>query len=99
MPNYEYKCKACEHRFEIWQNVGEAAPPCPECGAEVKKIFHAPPLHFKGSGFYVTDLASEKKAKTASKPAEASTESAPEAKTETKTDSGSASDKSTPAAT
>ncbi len=107
MPNYEYKCKSCEHRFEIWQAVGEAAPPCPECGAEVKKVLHAPKLHFKGSGFYVTDLAAEKKSKTASKPVETSSESAPEvkteakseAKTETKSDSGTASDKTTPAAT
>ena len=107
MPNYEYKCKTCEHRFEIWQAVGEAAPPCPECGSEVKKVLHVPKLHFKGSGFYVTDLASEKKAKAGSKPAESTSESASEtksnaasdaksdakteAKSETKSDSGSAS--------
>jgi putative FmdB family regulatory protein len=62
MPNYEYQCKACNNKFEIWQAVGEAAPPCPECAGEVKKILHVPKLHFKGSGFYVTDLRAEKSA-------------------------------------
>lgn len=85
MPNYEYQCKTCEHRFEIWQAVGEAPPPCEKCGAEVKKIFQPPRLHFKGSGFYVTDLAAEKKsrAKTSEAKSEDTTETKSESKTET----------------
>jgi len=80
VPNYEYQCKTCEHQFEIWQAVGEAAPPCPECGAEVKKVFHPPRIHFKGSGFYITDLRAEKnKAKSSG---EAKSEAASEAKSE-----------------
>ena len=64
MPNYEYKCSECDIKFELWQEVGSAAPPCQQCGGSVRKVLHAPKLHFKGSGFYVTDLASEKKAKS-----------------------------------
>lgn len=60
MPNYEYRCTECAHLFELWQKVGEAAPACPECGSAVKKVFHAPRVIFKGSGFYVTDLRAEK---------------------------------------
>jgi putative FmdB family regulatory protein len=60
VPNYEYECKQCAHRFELWQSVGEDAPPCPECKSEVKKVFHVPRVIFKGSGFYVTDLRAEK---------------------------------------
>jgi putative FmdB family regulatory protein len=60
VPNYEYECTQCAHRFELWQSVGEDAPPCPECKSEVKKIFHVPRVIFKGSGFYVTDLRAEK---------------------------------------
>ncbi len=60
MPNYEYECTQCAHRFEVWQSVGEDAPPCPECKSEVKKVFHVPRVIFKGSGFYVTDLRAEK---------------------------------------
>lgn len=87
MPNYEYQCKTCEYRFEIWQPVGEAPPPCEKCGAEVKKIFQPPRLHFKGSGFYVTDLAAEKKSrtKTSETKSEDTTETKSEPKTETAT--------------
>jgi putative FmdB family regulatory protein len=61
VPNYEYQCTKCDNVFELWQNVGEAAPPCPQCAAtEVKKVFHPPRVHFKGSGFYLTDLRAEK---------------------------------------
>ena len=60
MPNYEYECTQCARRFEVWQSVGEAAPPCAECKGEVKKVFHVPRVIFKGSGFYVTDLRAEK---------------------------------------
>ncbi|HVF84666.1 MAG TPA: FmdB family zinc ribbon protein [Abditibacteriaceae bacterium] len=66
MPNYEYQCTACDHIFELWQPVGEAAPACPECESAVKKIFHAPRVIFKGSGFYVTDLRAEKSASQSS---------------------------------
>jgi putative FmdB family regulatory protein len=84
VPNYEYQCKTCEHRFEIWQAVGEAPPPCEKCGAEVKKIFQPPRLHFKGSGFYVTDLAAEKKSRT--KASETKSETKTEATAETKSE-------------
>jgi putative FmdB family regulatory protein len=56
VPLYDYKCTACEHRYEMRQ--GFDAPPrqkCPVCGEEAKRVLHAPPIVFKGSGFYVTD--------------------------------------------
>ena len=92
MPNYEYECTQCAHRFEVWQSVGEDAPACENCRSEVKKVFHVPRVIFKGSGFYVTDLRAEKggssKTSTESNGA-AKTESAAktEAKTESKTES------------
>jgi putative FmdB family regulatory protein len=55
MPTYEYKCKKCDHQFELWQEVGAEAPQCPECGAEVQKVFHPIRTIYKGSGFYITD--------------------------------------------
>lgn len=66
MPNYEYECTKCSHRFEIWQSVGEAAPDCPECGAPVRKIFHPIRTIYKGSGFYITDSRSESSSKSSS---------------------------------
>jgi putative FmdB family regulatory protein len=81
LPNYEYQCTECQHLFEIWQPVGEAAPNCPECGSAVKKIFHAPRVIFKGSGFYVTDLRAEKEKSSGS-----SAKPAAESSTETKSE-------------
>jgi len=85
VPNYEYKCTQCDKVFELWQPVGEAAPPCPDCASQVKKVFHPPRVIFKGSGFYVTDLRAENDAKS-KKPEK--TEAATAA-TDTKTESKS----------
>jgi len=34
MPLYEYRCAACDHRFEILQRMGEGSEglACPRCG-------------------------------------------------------------------
>jgi putative FmdB family regulatory protein len=62
MPIYEYVCQKCERRTEVIQQVGERSIRiCPHCGGRVKKAFAAPAVHFKGSGFYVTDYARAKK--------------------------------------
>jgi putative FmdB family regulatory protein len=62
MPIYEYVCQKCERRTEVIQQVGEKfIRICPHCGGKVKKAFSAPAVHFKGSGFYVTDYARAKK--------------------------------------
>jgi len=59
VPIYEYECKKCHHRFEKIQKVSD--PPirkCPECGgSRVEKLMSSPAVHFKGSGWYVTDYA------------------------------------------
>jgi putative FmdB family regulatory protein len=96
VPNYEYECKQCAHRFELWQSVGEDAPPCPECKSEVKKVFHVPRVIFKGSGFYVTDLRAEKGGKSSSaaasegsKPADAPASESKGSDTKSENSSGS----------
>lgn len=33
MPLYDFRCRACETRFEA-RAAADALPPCPECGAE-----------------------------------------------------------------
>ena len=57
MPTYEYRCKACGHHLEIVQGFNDdALTTCPDCGAEqLRKVFAAPGIAFKGSGFYKTD--------------------------------------------
>lgn len=60
MPLYEYECQKCGERVEIIQKISD--PPyehCPKCGGDMKKLFSAPAIQFKGSGFYKTDYASK----------------------------------------
>src|SRR5277367_763306 len=63
MPLYEYRCKACGHRFEKIQSF--SAPDekeCPVCEGEVERLISAPAVHFSGSGFYSTDYPSKSSA-------------------------------------
>ena len=58
MPLYEYACERCSHRFERIQKFSD--PPCescPECDGPVHKLLSSPAIHFKGSGWYITDYA------------------------------------------
>ena len=61
MPTYEYECKACDHRFDLWQRMtDDPIKECPECGGEVRRLVSAGAgIIFKGSGFYATDYRSE----------------------------------------
>ncbi|MBN1317346.1 MAG: zinc ribbon domain-containing protein [Anaerolineales bacterium] len=56
MPLYEYICPHCGRRFDVRQGFND--PPvenCPVCKHTVKRVLGHPAIHFKGSGFYVTD--------------------------------------------
>ncbi len=56
MPTYEYVCKSCERRFDVFQSFSEEPlTRCEVCGGEVKKVFGSVGILFKGSGFYKTD--------------------------------------------
>ena len=71
MPTYEYRCKDCGHAFEIVQPMkDDALSVCPECGGVLRKVFGAPMISFKGSGFYATDHG--KKSKSSEKSSEKS---------------------------
>lgn len=59
MPLYEYRCKSCDHQFEIQQSFSDdALTECPECGGDLRKVFNAVGISFKGSGFYKNDSRS-----------------------------------------
>ena len=88
MPTYEYKCRACDHRFEAFQSMTEdPVKLCPSCGKEdVERLISAGGgLIFKGSGFYITDYRSDSYKKAADK-------DKPTADTKPKSDSKSNSD-------
>ena len=76
MPTYQYRCTECANELEAVQKFTD--PPlteCPECGSDLRKVFSAVGVVFKGSGFYATDSRSKGKA-NAAKPAEAKSEPA-----------------------
>ena len=62
MPLYEYECESCGHRFELIQRFADPpAERCASCGkGPIHKLLSAPAIHFKGTGWYVTDYANKK---------------------------------------
>jgi putative FmdB family regulatory protein len=58
MPLYEYECLTCAQRFERIQKFSDPlVDVCPKCGGVVRKLLSSPAIHFKGSGWYITDYA------------------------------------------
>jgi putative FmdB family regulatory protein len=71
MPTYEYRCRDCGEPLEVVQSFTDGPlTMCPACGGELRKVFQAVGIAFKGSGFYKTD--SRKPAKAASSSGSAS---------------------------
>jgi putative FmdB family regulatory protein len=61
MPTYEYECQQCHERVEAVQKFTDAAlTVCPHCGGELRKVFSAVGIVFKGSGFYKNDSRGSK---------------------------------------
>ena len=61
MPTYDYRCDACDHGWELFQQMtAEPVKKCPECGkAKARRLIGAGAgIVFKGSGFYQTDYRS-----------------------------------------
>ena len=61
MPTYEYECRACSHRYEVFQGIKEGTlRKCPECSRlQLRRIIGTGGgIIFKGSGFYQTDYRS-----------------------------------------
>lgn len=56
MPTYQYRGIQCDHEFEVRQSFSEdPVTSCTVCGQPVRRVIHASPVVFKGSGWYVTD--------------------------------------------
>jgi putative FmdB family regulatory protein len=67
MPTYAYRCPACGHEFEKFQKItANRRPRCPSCGTAVERVITGGAgLHFKGSGFYITDYKKSPSSETA----------------------------------
>jgi putative FmdB family regulatory protein len=107
VPRYDYKCVECESEFELVQSFAEAGKGvCPACSGAGRRLFHAVPVIYKGSGFYTTDYGRPKRTvenggKEASDSKVGSSESSSsskDAKTTPSEPSGSSESKSAPAA-
>lgn len=99
MPNYDYECQDCGHRFEVFQSMNDPKlTDCPQegCGGSVKRLLGTGGgILFKGSGFYETDYRSssyQEGAKAEKKSSETKSESKSEPKKESKADSGKKAD-------
>ena len=58
MPIYEFECRKCKAHIEVFQKMSDRPPTkCSKCGGRLEKMFSAPAIQFKGSGWYVTDYA------------------------------------------
>ena len=56
MPTYAYSCTGCGNRYEKRESFSAPArQKCPKCGKTANRVLFAPPIVFKGSGFYKTD--------------------------------------------
>lgn len=57
MPTYDYICTNCNYEFEEFQKMSDPLlAVCPRCKGKLRrKIGAGAGLHFKGSGFYITD--------------------------------------------
>lgn len=89
MPTYQYRCTECATDLEAVQSfTDDPLTTCPECQGNLRKVFSAVGVVFKGSGFYATDSRSKGKA-NAAMPGESSSS----AKTETAKESTPKADK------
>lgn len=63
MPIYEYR-RADGTTFEVIQKfTDDPLTKDPETGEPVERVYTAPAIHFKGSGFHNTDYSSNRRAK------------------------------------
>jgi putative FmdB family regulatory protein len=57
MPTYNFVCETCGSKFEKFMRFSESllTVECPNHHTQVRRVFSAPAVVFKGKGFYVTD--------------------------------------------
>ncbi|MFD1940357.1 MULTISPECIES: FmdB family zinc ribbon protein [Nonomuraea] len=76
MPTYQYVCNDCGEPLEVVQKFSDdALTVCPNCEGQLRKVFSAVGIVFKGSGFYRTDNRSSSSTTTSTTTPAKSTES------------------------
>ncbi|MGW6200983.1 FmdB family zinc ribbon protein [Kribbella sp. NPDC055110] len=68
MPTYQYQCTDCGEALEVRQSfTDDALTVCPNCQGNLRKVFNAVGVVFKGSGFYRNDSRSSGKSSVPAK--------------------------------
>ncbi|MFI7452737.1 FmdB family zinc ribbon protein [Nonomuraea sp. NPDC049714] len=82
MPTYQYACNDCGEQLEVVQKFSDdTLTVCPSCEGNLRKVFSAVGIVFKGSGFYRTDnRSSSTSSAPSSKPAETGSSSSSDSK-------------------
>jgi putative FmdB family regulatory protein len=76
VPKYQYQCKDCGEALEVQQSfTDDALTVCPTCGGDLRKVFNAVGVVFKGSGFYRNDSRSTSSSSDAAKPSSSDSKS------------------------
>jgi putative FmdB family regulatory protein len=90
VPTYQYSCTACGSALEAQQSFSDdPLTVCPECGGNLRKVFSAVGVVFKGSGFYRND---SRAASNGAKTSESSSDSSKSESASSGSDSGSSKD-------
>jgi putative FmdB family regulatory protein len=98
MPIYEYRCQK-GHTFDTMQRFSDdAIDTCEVCGGPASRVFRAPAVHFKGSGFYNTDYGTRKRSRENEAHKQSSKASESSKSSDSKSDSKPASSDSKPKA-
>jgi len=69
MPTYDYRCRKCNHEFEVFQSItDDALTTCPKCHKRsLQRLIGAGAgIIFKGSGFYITDYKNSSSSRSGS---------------------------------
>jgi len=100
MPTYQYRGINCDHVFEVRQSFSDdPVAECEVCGEPVRRVIHASPVVFKGSGWYITDSrpTSDPVGGVQDTSKKADAESAPAAESKKETPASKPAEKSSPA--
>ena len=99
VPKYQYQCKDCGEALEVQQSfTDDALTVCPNCGGDLRKVFNAVGVVFKGSGFYKTDSRSGSSSSTSSSGSSSSSSSSSDSSKPAGDGGGTSAAKSEPAA-
>ncbi len=63
MPIYEYECKYCNEKYELFLPVEHKIPYCQKCGRKMKKLISLSNFKLVGNGWYETDYKHNQKDK------------------------------------